>query len=166
MSTKITHTLTVTETTSSMPACEKLAFNVKVLKTKNGLLKLFEMILGIACMAVIVQGNSPVTEELSIAILAFFLCVTSCLLVAFLLLVSYLISPATAETLPKIIFELLHNVVSFLFYTSSSLAVLIIVSKAENETDENFIVLIVLGLVNSALYFVSSYYSYHSFKCA
>lgn len=166
MSTKITHTLTVTETTSSMPACEKLAFNVKVLKTKNGLLKLFEMILGISCMAVIVQGSSPVTEELSISILAFFLCVTSCLLVAFLLLASYLISPATAETLPKIIFELLHNVVSFLFHTSSSLAVLIIVSKAENETDENFIVLIVLGLVNSALYFVSSYYSYHSFKSA
>jgi sugar phosphate permease len=95
---------------------------------------------------------------------------TALLLGTFIILLSCLISIATASILPKTTYEYLYHFIAFLLYLAASLVLLIETLR----TDDRYryreygydlkIAASVLGLVLSILYLVSSVFAYRSYR--
>ncbi|KAK7080394.1 hypothetical protein SK128_024240 [Halocaridina rubra] len=162
MSTQVTvHRMVTTTTTSA------LLINVGYLKTFPGLLKVFQIILG--CVAVGIIGHYikwTRNSEYLIPELFFLLIATACLIATCLLLFSCLCSITTASIIPKTLFETMYHIVASLLYFACSLYLLIHLTENKNYVREYVakIAASALGLVNTALYILSSIYSVRTFR--
>ncbi|XP_045599893.1 uncharacterized protein [Procambarus clarkii] len=166
MSTQVTvHRMVTTTTTSAF------LINVGYLKTFPGILKIFQIILG--CVAVGIIGHYIHWSQRSDSLvpeLFFLLIATACLITTSLLLFSCICSIATASIIPKTLFVvLLHGTLSYLLVCSSINLLREVVSRNEGykiyeKGYSSKIFSGALGLVNCALYILSSIYSVRTFR--
>ncbi|XP_037785912.1 protein singles bar-like [Penaeus monodon] len=162
MSTQVTvHRMVTTTTTSAF------LINVGYLKTFPGILKIFQIILG--CVAIGIIGHYipwTMTAEFMVPELFFLLIATACLITTTLLLMSCLCSIATASIIPKTLFETLYHIVSSLLYFTSALYLLIYLTEKKHYVADHVAktAASALGLVNTALYILSSIYSVRTFR--
>ncbi|XP_047493153.1 uncharacterized protein LOC125041853 isoform X1 [Penaeus chinensis] len=166
MSTQVTvHRMVTTTTTSAF------LINVGYLKTFPGILKIFQIILG--CVAIGIIGHYipwTRTADFMVPELFFLLIATACLITTTLLLMSCLCSIATASIIPKTLFVvLLHGTLSYLLVCSSINLLRELVARNEGykiyERGYNSKIFSgALGLVNTALYILSSIYSVRTFR--
>ncbi|XP_042870405.1 protein singles bar-like isoform X2 [Penaeus japonicus] len=162
MSTQVTvHRMVTTTTTSAF------LINVGYLKTFPGILKIFQIILG--CVAIGIIGHYipwTRTPDYLVPELFFLLIATACLITTTLLLMSCLCSIATASIIPKTLFETLYHIVSSLLYFASALYLLIYLTEKKNYIADHVAktAASALGLVNTALYILSSIYSVRTFR--
>uniref|UniRef100_A0A0P4WCF4 MARVEL domain-containing protein n=1 Tax=Scylla olivacea TaxID=85551 RepID=A0A0P4WCF4_SCYOL len=166
MSTQVTvHRMVTTTTTSAF------LINVGYLKTFPGILKIFQILLG--CVVVGITGHyihwSTHSEQM-VPELFFLLIATTCLITTSLLLFSCLCSIATASIIPKTLFVvLLHGTLSYLLVCASINLLREVVARNEKykiyERGYNSKIFSgALGLVNCALYILSSVYSIRTFR--
>ncbi|XP_047493155.1 protein singles bar-like isoform X2 [Penaeus chinensis] len=162
MSTQVTvHRMVTTTTTSAF------LINVGYLKTFPGILKIFQIILG--CVAIGIIGHYipwTRTADFMVPELFFLLIATACLITTTLLLMSCLCSIATASIIPKTLFETLYHIVSSLLYFTSALYLLIYLTERKYHDKDHVAktAASALGLVNTALYILSSIYSVRTFR--
>lgn len=164
----MSHSITVTRTTTTTSATA-IILNTGLLRTPTGMLKLFETLIGAVCLGLIAhysstrygfQGNPEHTF--------FFLVTFAFLVTTFLLLLSNMISLMAASMIPKTIFEFLYHLFAFIFYLAGSIALLIYISKYDRRHQyyEGIMASSVLGIVNSILYFFSTFFSFRSYRTA
>lgn len=162
MSTQVTvHRMVTTTTTSAF------LVNVGYIKTFPGILKIFQILLGCVVVGIIghyIQWSAG--KQKLVPELFFLLIATACLITTSLLLFSCLCSIATASIIPKTLFETLYHIAATLLYFASALYLLIYLT---NQTyRESYYVAKTaassLGLVNCALYILSSVYSVRTFR--
>lgn len=163
MSTQVTvHRMVTTTTTSA------LLINVGYLKTFPGILKIFQIILG--CVAVGIIGHyikwTYASSELLVPELFFLLIASACLITTTLLLLSCIFSIATASIIPKTLFETLYHIAASLLYFASALYLLILVTNRNYRHSYHVAktAASAVGLVNCALYIISSIYSVRTFR--
>ncbi|XP_045137289.1 uncharacterized protein LOC123519828 isoform X3 [Portunus trituberculatus] len=166
MSTQVTvHRMVTTTTTSAF------LINVGYLKTFPGILKIFQILLG--CVVVGITGHYihwSTRSEQVVPELFFLLIATTCLITTSLLLFSCLCSIATASIIPKTLFVvLLHGTLSYLLVCASINLLREVVARNEiyNIYERGYNSKIfsgALGLVNCALYILSSIYSIRTFR--
>ncbi|XP_071547643.1 uncharacterized protein [Panulirus ornatus] len=167
MSTQVTvHRMVTTTTTSA------LLINVGYLKTFPGILKIFQIILG--CVAVGIIGHyikwTYASSELLVPELFFLLIASACLITTTLLLLSCIFSIATASIIPKTLFVvLLHGTLSYLLVCSSINLLREVVTRNSGyriyeRGYKSKIFSGAVGLVNCALYIISSIYSVRTFR--
>ncbi|KAG0693511.1 hypothetical protein GWK47_027476 [Chionoecetes opilio] len=162
MSTQVTvHRMVTTTTTSAF------LVNVGYLKTFPGILKIFQILLG--CVVVGITGHYihwTTRSQMMVPELFFLLIATTCLITTSLLLFSCMCSIATASIIPKTLFETLYHIAASLLYFASALYLLIFLTNKTYR--DNFYVAktaaSALGLVNCALYVLSSVYSVRTFR--
>ncbi|XP_035205908.1 uncharacterized protein LOC118180936 [Stegodyphus dumicola] len=165
----MSHSVTVTRTTTTTSATA-IILNTGILKTPSGLLKLFETIIGAVCLGLIAYYSSGHGNWRGFAgdpeHTLFFIVTFAFLVTTFLMLLSFLISLMAASILPKTIFEFLYHLFAFIFYISASLSLLITVSNKYRRTYdyEGKMAAAVLGLINSVLYLLSTFFSFRTYK--
>ncbi|KAG8196420.1 hypothetical protein JTE90_009052 [Oedothorax gibbosus] len=163
---------------SKFPAVP-LDLNLPFLQSVPGIFKIAHTTLGLICLIVIgcyVQFTHPITGS-SLGLLcsksdAYFLLVTyGCFVTSFLLLVCSIISYFTASFLPKTAFEFVYHLTACLMYLTASLTLLCVLLATNAETggyrEPGFdakVAVSVLGIINSVLYGVSTYFSFQSFR--
>ncbi|KAK8746052.1 hypothetical protein OTU49_017242 [Cherax quadricarinatus] len=166
MSTQVTvHRMVTTTTTSAF------LINTGYLKTFPGILQIFQIILG--CVEIGIIGHYihwSYNTDVLVPELFFLQVATTCLITTTLLLFSFLCSIATASIIPKTLFVvLLHGTLSYLLVCSSINLLREVVSRNEGykiyEKGYNSKIFSGgLGLVNCALYVLSSVYSVRTFR--
>ncbi|KAL7646287.1 UNVERIFIED_CONTAM: hypothetical protein RMT77_003196 [Armadillidium vulgare] len=165
MSAHVTIQRTFTTTTTSA-----LLVNVGYMKTLPGLLKIFQVLLGCVAVGIIghyitwVDHQSVVVSELF-----FLLVATTCLITTTLLVFSCVFSIATASILPKTLFETLYHIVATILYVAAGITLLVQLNKHNNRYGrshyyEEKTAAASIGLVNAALYFLSTLYSVKAFR--
>ncbi|XP_018020172.1 uncharacterized protein LOC108676584 [Hyalella azteca] len=165
MSAQVTvHRMTTTTTTTAV------LLNIGYLKTLPGILKLFQIVLGIVAVAITghyIKWDSSYYESM-VPELFFLLVATTCLITTTLLLLSCLCSIATASIIPKTLFETLYHIVASLLYLSAGLCFIIYLNSEQNRRYvTNYgpkTAAAAIGLVNTALYFLACFYSVRSYR--
>ncbi|XP_071547648.1 uncharacterized protein [Panulirus ornatus] len=164
MSTQVTiHRRMVTTTTTSA-----VLINVGYVKTFPGILKILQVILG--CVAIGIIGHyikwTYASSDLFVPELFFLLITSACLITTTLLLLSCIFSIATASIIPKTLFETLYHIVASLLYLACALYLLILLMDRNHRYNYHTAktAASVVGLVNCALYVLSSIYSVRSFR--
>ncbi|XP_035218353.1 uncharacterized protein LOC118191635 [Stegodyphus dumicola] len=163
---------------SKLPAIA-LDFNLSFLQSVPGIFKIAHTVLGLICLSVIAHYSQlfhPLTGS-ALGLLcsksaAYFLLVSyACFVTSLVLLVSSVLSYCTASFLPKTAFEFAYHLVACITYLSSSLILLLsLVIKDKGNASyrepafEAKVSVSVMGLINSILYGVSTYFSYQSQK--
>ncbi|GFQ86156.1 MARVEL domain-containing protein [Trichonephila clavata] len=156
-----------------------LDFNLPFLQSIPGAFKIAHTVLGMICLVLIAhftQFFHPLNGN-SLGLLcsksaAYFLLVSYGFFVtSIILLICSVLSYFTASFLPKTAFELTYHVVACIMYLSASLILLCEVVSSNAESDdfkepgyEGKIAASALGLVNSVLYGVSSFFSFQARK--
>ncbi|ODN00653.1 hypothetical protein Ocin01_06029 [Orchesella cincta] len=136
----MSHTVTVTRTTTTSTT-QAVLLNVGYLKTLPGVLKLIHVILGIVTVSLLghyiayhknhyiyrTGANYIHVADHAIFIpeLFFLLIATTCLITSTLLLVSCLISIATATIIPKTVLEIIYHIVAAVLLVISSIIYLV-----------------------------------------
>ncbi|XP_013781292.1 uncharacterized protein LOC106465604 [Limulus polyphemus] len=171
------HKVVVTRRTTTNKRPLSFALHTDYVKSTPGILKAVETVLGTVSFGLLAhycQPSNPLARKWLVAEpeeVFFFMTTFVCVVITFLLLLSCIVSFPTASFIPKTLFELLYHCLAFIFYLCGSLSVLILVA-GHNETAywssnygfEGKITAAVIGLVNTALYFFSAFFSFRSFN--
>ncbi|XP_034178395.1 uncharacterized protein LOC117603392 isoform X2 [Osmia lignaria lignaria] len=160
----MSHSVTIrTQTVTS--SSTSVIINTGYLKTWGGLFKLLHVALGIVCVAIIghrftTHGGYQYTAEL------FFLLITTTFMISsFILLVSCLASLSTSSIISKTIFELLYHSIAFGLYLAASLTFIVHVSNMKGYSQyEVLMAAAICGLVNSALYLLSTIVALRTYR--
>ncbi|XP_021968407.1 uncharacterized protein LOC110863415 isoform X4 [Folsomia candida] len=191
----MSHTVTVTRTTTTTTT-SAILLNIGYFKTIPGILKLLHIVLGIVCVSLVghyiayhkihqaTRGPSfshiP-DHGLFIPELFFLLIATTCLIASTLLLISCLISIATATILPKTVFEIVYHVAAMILLLLSAIIYIVKIegeytyksdaykykSDAFKYTPEAYKARLsagIIGIINSILYGVAVFFAYRNFK--
>lgn len=163
----MSHTVTVTRTTTSSTTTAVL-INTGFLKTIPGVLKLFETLIGAVCVGLIANYSYYNLHSYSSysTDLFFFLIATTFMIATFVILVSCIISISTATILPKTIFELIYHGLAFVLYTIASICLAVDTNRyRQRRYDyEPLLACSILGIINSALYLISTIFAYKSYR--
>ncbi|KOC66584.1 hypothetical protein WH47_08977 [Habropoda laboriosa] len=152
-----THTVTNSSTA--------VIINTGYLKTLGGLLKLFQLALGVVCVAIIANYFGPYRQYSNAAELFFLLMTTSFLIGTFILLLSCLTSPSTSTIIAKTIYELLYHSIAFGLYLAASLTFIIHVSNMKGYAHYDTLMAgAICGLVNAALYLISTIVALRTYR--
>jgi len=156
----MSHSITVTRTTTTTSGTGGYVLNSSYLKTMPGLLKLAQLILNAICVTLIAwqfrryhsvysNGNPE---------LFFLLMTTAFLIGTFCLLLSCLVSWSTGGIISKTIYELIYHTIAFLLLLISSIILLVEVSnnRFSYNVREFYMAASIIGLVNSGLYLISA----------
>lgn len=171
--------ITVTRTTTTSTSA--IILNTGYLKGYHGLLKLLQLLLGIVCVGIAayyIHTYCPprLTNEyphpsyrVQRVDLYFLLVAVTCMITTFLLLLSCLISLATASILPKTVFEYLYHFVAFLLYLTAGIAYLVeLVNRNESRYKEcgfnEKIAAAAIGIILAALYLLSTIAGYRVYR--
>ncbi|XP_023235396.1 plasmolipin-like [Centruroides sculpturatus] len=172
----MSHTVTV-RTTTTTASTSAIIVNTGFIRTWNGILKLFETIIGAVILGLIgyygthyqrssYTGFYGGSEETLMFLVSF-----GFLLTTFVLLLTSMCSLMTSSVLPKTLFEFVYHVFAFIFYLSAGLALLIVVSRRNDSRYyrkeygyEGKMAAAVLGLINAALYFLSAFFSFRAYR--
>ncbi|XP_034478115.1 uncharacterized protein LOC117784472 [Drosophila innubila] len=155
----MSHSVTITRTTTSTTNTSYIVLNTGYLKTFPGILKLFQLIIGITVvtlMAINVRGYYYGDAELF-----HFLMATTFMIGTFCLLLACLTSLSTGGLIAKTIYELIYHTVAALLLLASSAFLLI---KMQNRKHDTYMAAAILGLVNSVLYFISAFLAHRSYR--
>ncbi|XP_022916084.1 CKLF-like MARVEL transmembrane domain-containing protein 8 [Onthophagus taurus] len=158
----MSHTVTVTRTTTTTTT-SAIIINTGFLKTWPGVLKFFELILGVVVVGLVAYyKNTYIKTDVY---LFFLLMAVTFLIGTFLLLLSCLVSISTASILPKTIYIFLYHLFAFLLYLIASIVFLIEVDKIRNSnTYEPLFAAGIIGLIISVLYLGNTIFGYRSYK--
>ncbi|XP_076241948.1 uncharacterized protein LOC143183962 [Calliopsis andreniformis] len=152
----MSHTVTIrTQTVTSNATA--VIINTGYLKTWSGVVKLLQLALGVVCVGIIGHQFTSYGYYNVAAELFFLLITTTFMIGTFINLVSCLASPSTSSIIAKTIYELLYHSIGFGLYLAASLTFLVHVSNRKGYREyEILMAAAVCGLVNSALYLLST----------
>lgn len=89
-------------------------FNIGFITSKDGLIKLSEVILGSLCQTLLVRFGLPAAEDIGQAFNSFLTTASSCLMTSFIMLVCYIISTKSYHLVRQSLF--VSNIRSRFFY--------------------------------------------------
>ncbi|KAL1494293.1 hypothetical protein ABEB36_009915 [Hypothenemus hampei] len=161
----MSHSVTVTRTTTTTTT-SAIIINTGYLKTWPGILKLAELILGIVTVGLVAyyyqKYNITQTPETF-----FLLTAVTFMIGTFLLLLSCLISISTSSIISKTIYEVIYHGFAFLLLLAASLTFIIEVNHKKRSYTydyEPYFAAAIIGLVNSALYLLSTIFAQRSYR--
>lgn len=160
----MSHSVTIrTQTVTSSSTA--IIINSGYLKTWSGILKFLQLALGIVCVGIVGNQFSAYSYYKDTADLFFLLITTTFMIGTFILLLSCLTSLSTSSILPKTIYELIYHAVAFGLLLAAALTLLVQVSNRKGSRSyELEMGAAVCGLVNSALYFLSTIFALRSYR--
>ncbi|XP_062542869.1 protein singles bar [Armigeres subalbatus] len=94
--------------------------NLEFFMSKNGILKIFEIILGSFCQTLLIQFGMDSAKDIGEAFHGFLTTVSACLTTTSILLLCYAISARTFHLVRQSIFEVMYNGISCFLYLSAS----------------------------------------------
>ncbi|XP_078052026.1 uncharacterized protein LOC144478166 [Augochlora pura] len=149
-----THTVTTNSTA--------VMINTGYLKTWSGVIKLLQLALGIVCVTII--GHYFSTYGYYVSAELFFLLITTTFLIGTtILVISYLSSHSTPGIIAKTIYELIYHAIAFGLYLAAALTFLVNVSN-RGRGNEVLMAGAICGLVNAALYFLSTIIAVRTYR--
>lgn len=161
----MSHSVTITRTTTTTGTTSALIINTGYLKTIPGLLKLVQLILGVVCVGIMgwywrgyYRNTAPD--------LFFFLMTCTFMIATFCLLVSCLFSLSTGGIISKTIYELIYHSIACVLLLAASLTFLIDVTnnKYSYRIHETYMAAAIIGLINAVLYCISAIYAQRSYR--
>ncbi|XP_075157284.1 uncharacterized protein LOC142230526 [Haematobia irritans] len=164
----MSHSVTITRTTTSTTNTSYIVLNTGYLKSFNGLLKLCQLLLGAAMVGIFsyYQNNGACFTNIDGIVFAFLMSVTF-MIGTFCLLLSCLTSLSTGGIISKTIYELIYHSVAGILLLACSLQVIITLSdrghRGYKQLDAYFAAG-VIGLVNAVLYFISAFLAHRSYR--
>ncbi|XP_037919494.1 uncharacterized protein LOC119656890 isoform X4 [Hermetia illucens] len=160
----MSHTVTITRTTTTSGTTSALIINTGYLKTIPGLLKLVQLLLGAACTGVmlwyldhyIITGSPE---------LFFLLMSVTFMIATFCLLASCIVSLSTGGIIEKTIYELIYHTIGCILILASSLNLVVRINDYKRtELYDPFLAASIMGLVNAILYCVSAVFARRTYK--
>jgi len=162
--------VTITRTTTSTTNTSYIVLNTGYLKTFPGLLKLFELLIGGVVVGILGyyynRGSTFINYNTS-ANLFLLLIATSFLIGTFCLLLSCLTSLGTGGIIAKTIYELIYHSIAAILLLAASINLLIELNNRNYRGFKEydlFMAASILALVNSILYFISSFLAHRSYR--
>lgn len=162
----MSHTVTVTRTTTTTTT-SAIIINSGYLKTWPGLLKLAQLILGIVTVGMVSYYIQKYQNMIQTPELFFLIVATIFMAGTFFLLLSCLLSIATASILPKTIYEVIYHGFAFLFLLAAGLTFVVYVNQKKNSyyyDYDAYLAAAILGLVNAALYLGSTIFALRTYR--
>lgn len=158
----MSHSVTITRTTTSTTNTSYIVLNTGYLKTFPGILKLFELIIGAAIVGILAYNFQDYHRYYTYQQDVFqYLMGVTFMVGTFCLLLACLTSLSTGGIIAKTIYELIyHSVAAILILVSSSLLLL----RLRDVKHDAYMVAGVLGLVNAVLYFISAFLAHRSYR--
>ncbi|XP_076266015.1 uncharacterized protein LOC143199799 isoform X1 [Rhynchophorus ferrugineus] len=163
---KMSHTVTVTRTTTTTTT-SAIIINTGYLKTWPGILKFFELLLGIVCVGLVAhyltnnQRHWPTADILFLIVAAIFMSGT------FMILLSCLLSIATASLLPRTIYEVIYHFLGCVFILVVGLIYVITLNQKKNDyyyVYEPLFAAAIIAMINAVLYLLSTVFAWRSYK--
>ncbi|XP_041977209.1 uncharacterized protein LOC121731702 [Aricia agestis] len=155
----MSHSVTITRTTTTTSG-SVLFLNTGYLGTLPGLLKLAELILGAACVGVVAHYFSTTSRMMATPELFYLLVAVSFLIGTFCLLLSYVVSAATASVMSKTIYEIIYHGLGFVLYLAAGLTLIIEVNhrkRSYRDDYEPYLAAAIMGLVMAGLFLLSTF---------
>ncbi|XP_037919493.1 uncharacterized protein LOC119656890 isoform X3 [Hermetia illucens] len=160
----MSHTVTITRTTTTSGTTSALIINTGYLKTIPGLLKLVQLLLGAACTGVMLYYLDHYAVRRS-AELFFLLMAVTFMIATFCLLTSCLVSLSTGGIISKTIYELIYHTIACILILAASLNFIIRIDDYKRTNlYEPFMAASIMGLVNAILYCISAVYARRSYR--
>lgn len=162
----MSHSVTITRTTTSTSG-SALILNTGYLKTVPGLLKLAQLLLGIAAVTLIaLQFRAYYNYKNDNSQLFFFLMAVTFMIGTFCLLLSCLVSLSTGGIISKTIYELIYHSIAFILYLVASIFLLIDVNKHNypEQSHNKLFIAGIIGCVLSLLYLISAVLAQRSYR--
>lgn len=160
----MSHSVTIrtqTVTTSSTA----IILNTGYLRTWSGILKLVELALGIVCVGIVGDQFSSYGYYRTTADLFFLLITTTFMIGTFILLLSCLTSLSTASIISKTIYDLLYHTIAFGLLLAAALTLTVQVSNRRGSREYELLLgAAICGLVNAALYLLSSIIALRTYR--
>ncbi|CAO1337836.1 unnamed protein product [Diamesa serratosioi] len=158
----MSHSVTITRTTTTSGNTSTLILNTGYLKTIPGLLKLAQLILGAVCIGCVAweffRSQTTNTDLFFLSMACSFFIGTFCLLV------SCLFSLSTGGIISKTIYELIYHSVAFILYLVASILLMIKVTDSRYYSRDRHMIAAVAGLILSALYLISTVFAHRSYR--
>ncbi|KAI8127857.1 hypothetical protein FF38_08629 [Lucilia cuprina] len=159
----MSHSVTITRTTTSTTNTSYIVLNTGYLKSFSGLLKLFELLIGGAMVGIFSYYQGYNFHNTYDGVVFTFLMAVTFMIGTFCLLLSCLISLSTGGIISKTIYELIyHSVAAILLLVSST--ILIISVNDRYRKHDAYLAASIMGLINSVLYFISAFLAHRSYR--
>ncbi|CAG9862400.1 unnamed protein product [Phyllotreta striolata] len=163
----MSHTVTVTRTTTTTTT-SAIIINTGYLKAWPGLLKLAQLILGIVTVGIVSYYLNRYIRFVNTPEVFFLLMAVTFLVGTFLLLTSCLISISTASIISKTIYEVVYHGFAFILLLAASLTFVIEINHRKQNYRgadyEPYFAASIIGLVNAALYLISTIFALRSYR--
>ncbi|XP_073829472.1 uncharacterized protein [Musca autumnalis] len=162
----MSHSVTITRTTTSTTNTSYIVLNTGYLKSFSGLLKLAELLIGAAMVGIFAyyQQNGSCFYGID-GIVFSFLMATTFMIGTFCLLLSCLTSLSTGGIISKTIYELIyHSVAAILLLCCSLQLVITLGNRRGNSQRDAYFAAGIMGLVNAVLYFISAFLAHRSYR--
>ncbi|KAL2718477.1 uncharacterized protein V1478_012353 [Vespula squamosa] len=138
-----------------------IVINTGYIKTWSGILKFLQLALGIVCVGI---AGDQFKYYRTTTDVFFLLIVTTFMIGTFILLLSCLASLSTASIISKTIYELFYHSIAFGLVLSAALTLLIQIHKTNSREYELLLGASICGLVNSALYLLSTIIALRTYR--
>ncbi|XP_066141341.1 CKLF-like MARVEL transmembrane domain-containing protein 8 [Euwallacea fornicatus] len=162
----MSHSVTVTRTTTTTTT-SAIIINTGYIKTWPGILKFAELILGIITVGLVSYYYQRYSNFTQTPETFFLLMAVTFLVGTFLLLLSCLISISTSSIISKTIYEVVYHGFAFILLLAASLTFIIEVNHKKHSYSydyEPYFAAAIIGLVNSALYLLSTIFAQRSYR--
>jgi len=164
----MSHSVTITRTTTSTTNTSYIVLNTGYLKTLPGLLKLFELLIGAAIVGIFgyYYSHSHTVLFSGNPDLFLYLMATTFMIGTFCLLLSCLTSLSTGGIISKTIYELIYHSIAGILLLISALNIVIALSNSNYRSKQydTYMAAGILGLINSLLYFISAFMAHRSYR--
>ncbi|EDW07682.1 uncharacterized protein LOC6584722 [Drosophila mojavensis] len=157
----MSHSVTITRTTTSTTNTSYIVLNTGYIKTFPGILKLFQLLIGVAVVTLMAMHYSDSVYYRQQQYLFHYLMATTFMIGTFCLFLACLTSLSTGGLIAKTIYELIYHSVAAILLLVSSACLLI---KLRDNRHDAYMAAGVLGLVNTVLYFISAFLAHRSYR--
>ncbi|EDW82848.1 uncharacterized protein [Drosophila tropicalis] len=159
----MSHSVTITRTTTSTTNTSYIVLNTGYLKTFPGILKFFELVIGAAIVGILAFNYDDYYRYYSTGHqdLFHFLMATTFMIGTFCLLLACLTSLSTGGIIAKTIYELIYHSIAAILLLASSTVLLL---KLRDRKHDGYMIAGILGLVNTVLYFISAFLAHRSYR--
>lgn len=161
------HVVTVTRTTTTTSS-SAIILNTGICKSIHGILKLLQLLVGIAVVAILSFYYDKYKHTWQVDLYVLLVAVTF-MTTTFLIIISFLISLATATILPKTVFEYVYHGAAFLLYLIAGIAFLAELNQRNGNRykEDGYdakMAAAVMALVNAGLYLFSAVMAYRVYR--
>lgn len=161
----MSHTVTVTRTTTTT-STSAIILNTGYCKTLPGLLKIAEIVLGVAII-VLLFGLLDSKYNLSLwygGVLFFHHMVVTFFIGSSLLLIGCLVSISTGSIIAKTSYEFIYHGGAFILYLIATLLLIIKIHDYDTRAYRYYFISAALAVVNCVLYCISTILAYRSYR--